>query len=143
MSADVVKDILTYLEEKGIGTYGRLLQRQVSAETRDLGSQYVTAYISSASNVVYNEDETDILTVTIQVCGGLGEKGQSDGSALARSVYKALNLDVDKNINSTLYCGIHNTSAPYETIRGQSVIYTWNVEIVRFFGADISSSQEE
>ena len=134
MSDDAVKDILTFLEEEGVGTYGKLLIRNITREMRDLGQQYVSCYVSSSSIAPYNVDETDTINMVMQVSGGLGEKGESEGFRLAMQVYRLLNLQCDRIINDTLYCGIHNTSSPYESQNGDNTVFSWNVELVRYYG---------
>lgn len=137
MSADVVRDVMDIIAEKGFGEVSKNIYSPQIRDTRNpphgiLVEQRNTAPVP---DIMVG---CDTLYVNIQVRGpGGGESARAMASQTAYEIYRALNLVMDIEVNGTHYVRISPDSAPYEVIDGSYHDYLFGLEIVRYYQEDV------
>lgn len=130
----VADDLIQYLVDEGVGIEYRLLVRQISLDTRYNGAQYILVRDMTDSRNPDSAARVSYHTVSITVAMGVGENGMKEAGEVSNTLWKSLELVVDRTINGTFYPLITNLTTPSEVQLNNITAFMWNVDIVRYYG---------
>ena len=134
MSASPVKDLITAMEEDGIGVAGKDLYDQIGLVRHSPAhGVLVRQRNSSPEPDPVTSTDTALLTVTVAGAGN-GGVAEERARALAFRIYKTYSLDLSRDINGTRYLSIIADAAPYEQVSGDTVDYVLGIRMTRYYG---------
>ncbi|MFA6728840.1 MAG: hypothetical protein WCS17_11610 [Prevotella sp.] len=129
-SDDLISIINTILPDMK----GRII-RQYDLETNNNGYQYITVKESKSNKEPEVMSKTSYHKMTINICMGEGQIGTEEGWDKAQTLWNALDIILDYTAaDSAFYPSISNAFPIIEVTLGKYTTYTWDVDMVRYYG---------
>ena len=122
-------DILDKLAELGFGTRGRTLLKSISYERRNNGQQWVRVHSTPGATPPEPLSEVDTTRVVFEVCGGMGEEGDTKGGQTAMAIYRAMEL-----ITWDGYLRVIMNGPPTSSVQEDKTVYSWTADVIRYYG---------
>ena len=132
MKCNPVDDILDKLQELGFGTRGRTLLKSITYERRNNGQEWIRVYSMPGAVPPEPLSEVDTTRIGFEVCGGIGEEGDTKGGQTAMRLYQAMEL-----ITWDGYLRIVMDGPPTASVQGDKTVYNWTADIIRYYGGII------
>lgn len=133
MIGDVCGDIISLIEDAGLGVHGVDLFSRVDFDYKG-ELRGILVENPSPGTIPDVLTETDTVGIDITVCKGVGDRGRTQTTELAFQIFKLLSLKTDITVNGTLYPLITAVNSPYEIKRDDRYYRAFRVEVTRYYG---------
>lgn len=128
-------DDLIALMQTALPDLSTRIVRQYDNETNNNGYQYVTVKESKSNQEPETMSKTSFHKMTINVCMGEGQIGTEQGWDVSNTLWNALEMVLDHSTeDSAFYPSISCATPIIEVTLGKYTTYTWDVDMVRFYG---------